>query len=66
MAIKAKKVNVSINPETMELLKRMQIKLSTGLGFTPSFSQVIQHLVRDEQIHPQVEMFNNQGEVNDA
>jgi hypothetical protein len=49
----------------MELLKRMQIKLSAGLGFTPSYSQVIQHLVRDEQIHPQVEMFNNQGEVNE-
>ncbi len=65
MATKAKKVNVSINPETMELLKRMQTKLSAGLGFTPSYSQVIQHLVRDEQIHPQVEMFNNQGEVNE-
>ena len=65
MATKPKKVNVSINPETMELLKRMQTKLSAGLGFTPSFSQVIQHLVRDEQIHPQVEMFNNQGEVNE-
>ena len=65
MATKPKKVNVSINPETMELLKRMQIKLSAGLGFTPSYSQVIQHLVRDEQIHPQVEMFNNKGEVNE-
>jgi hypothetical protein len=65
MATKPKKVNVSINPETMELLKRMQIKLSAGLGFTPSFSQVIQHLVRDEQIHPQVEMFNNQGDINE-
>ena len=65
MATKPKKVNVSINPETMELLKRMQAKLSTSVGFTPSYSQVIQHLVRDEQIHPQVEMFNNQGEVNE-
>lgn len=63
--MKPKKVNVSINPETMELLKLMQAKLSAGLGFTPSYSQVIQHLVRDEQIHPQVEMFNNQGETNE-
>jgi len=65
MATKPKKVNVSINPETMELLKRMQVKLGSEVGFTPSFSQVIQHLVRDEQIHPQVEMFNNKGEVNE-
>ena len=62
---KPAKVNVSVNPETMELLRRMQVKLSSDLGFTPSFSQVIQHLVRDEQIHPQMEMFNNQGEVNE-
>lgn len=62
---KPSKVNVSVNPETMELLRKMQAKLATNLGFTPSFSQVIQHLVRDEQIHPQMEMFNNQGEVNE-
>jgi hypothetical protein len=46
--MKPKKVNVSINPETMELLTKMQVKLSRDLGFTPSYSQVIQHLVRDE------------------
>jgi hypothetical protein len=65
MATKPKKVNVSINPETMELLKLMQDKLRSELGFTPSHSQVIRHLLRDEQIHPQVEMFNNKGEVNE-
>jgi phage terminase small subunit len=65
MATKPKKVNVSINPETMDALTRVREKLGSDLGFTPSYSQVIQHLIKNEQIHPQVEMFNNQGEINE-
>ncbi len=41
----SKKVNVSINPETMELLKKERDRLAEILGFVPSFSQVIQHIV---------------------
>lgn len=42
---KPSKVNISVNPETMELLTRVRTELSASLGFTPSYSQVIQHLV---------------------
>lgn len=41
-----KKVNVSINPDTMKVLTEMRLKLSQELGFTPSYSQVIQHLLK--------------------
>lgn len=46
---KPSKVNVSVNPETMELLTAVQAKLTTSLGFKPSYAQVIQHLVKQEQ-----------------
>lgn len=46
---KPNKVNVSVNPETMELLTAVQAKLTTALGFKPSYAQVIQHLVKHEQ-----------------
>lgn len=42
----AKKVNVSINPETMELLTKEREKLAADLGFVPSYSQVIQHILK--------------------
>jgi hypothetical protein len=45
---KPKKVNVSINPETMELLTQFREKLAVEMGFTPSYSQVIQYLVKDK------------------
>lgn len=45
---KPKKVNVSINPETMELLTQFREKLAGEMGFTPSYSQVIQYLVKDK------------------
>lgn len=41
-----KKVNVSINPETMAQLTELKAKVSQELGFTPSYSQVIQHLIK--------------------
>lgn len=53
-----KKVNVSINPETMELLKAEKARLTQDLGFVPSFSQVIQYLVKPKQIDNRVEMLN--------
>jgi hypothetical protein len=40
------KVNVSIRPETMAQLTEMKVKLAQELGFTPSYSQVIQHLIQ--------------------
>jgi hypothetical protein len=46
MLNKPKKVNVSINPETMELLTKEKERLAEILGFVPSYSQVIQHLIK--------------------
>lgn len=46
---KPKKVNVSINPETMELLNKVRDRLTGEMGFTPSYSQVIQYLVNGEK-----------------
>ena len=66
MLNKQKKVNVSINPETMALLKEVRDKLSGECGFTPSFSQVIQHLVKDLGTNGQVvELSQQQGESNE-
>jgi hypothetical protein len=42
----AKKVNVSINPETMAQLTELKAKLSQEFGFAPSYSEVIQYLVK--------------------
>ena len=42
----SKKVNVSINPETMAQLTEMKAKIAEGLGFTPSYSEVIQYLIK--------------------
>jgi hypothetical protein len=41
-----KKVNVSINPETMAQLTDMKAKIAQEIGFTPSYSEVIQYLVK--------------------
>ncbi len=54
MLNKQKKVNVSINPETMELLTEIRDELSEELGFVPSYSQVIQHLVKDLKTDGQI------------
>ncbi len=65
-AMNAKKVNVSVNPETMELLKEIRGTLSGELGFVPSFSQVIQHLVKQSRTNRiESEMSPNQGESNE-
>jgi hypothetical protein len=50
------KVNVSINPETMGLLKAERVRLTQDLGFVPSYSQVIQYLVKPSTNRPSVEM----------
>jgi hypothetical protein len=42
----SKKVNVSINPETMAQLTELKARVAQELGFTPSYSQVIQHLIK--------------------
>lgn len=44
---KPKKVNVSVNPETMELLTKLRETLTEQMGFTPSYSQVIQYLAKE-------------------
>jgi hypothetical protein len=46
---KPKKVNVSINPETMDLLTKLRETLTEEMGFTPSYSQVIQYLVKERE-----------------
>jgi len=43
-----KKVNVSINPETMTQLTELKGKIAEELGFTPSYAQVIQHLIKQQ------------------
>lgn len=45
-----KKVNVSINPDTMKVLSEMRLRLSQDLGFMPSYSQVIQNLLKQTEI----------------
>lgn len=42
----SKKVNVSINPETMAQLTDMKAKIAQEIGFAPSYSEVIQYLVK--------------------
>jgi predicted CopG family antitoxin len=43
-----KKVNVSINPETMAQLTEMKAKIAEEIGFTPSYSEVIQYLIKQQ------------------
>ena len=59
----SKKVNVSINPDTMKVLSEMRLRLSQDLGFIPSYSQVIQHLLK--QNDKSVEMLTNEGDANE-
>lgn len=40
------KVNVSLNPETVELLAEVKDAMSEELGFKLTYSQAIQHLVK--------------------
>ena len=44
----SKKVNVSINPETMAQLTEMKAKISQEIGFIPSYSEVIQYLIKQQ------------------
>ena len=44
-----KKVNVSINPETMVQLAEMKVRIAEEIGFTPSYSEVIQYLIKKSQ-----------------
>lgn len=43
--MKPSKVNISLNPETMDALTMVRDKLGVELGFVPSYAQVIQHLI---------------------
>lgn len=66
MLNKPKKVNVSVNPETMELLKEIRLTLSGEWGFIPSFSQVIKHLIKQNGTHRIESVLSpNQGEANE-
>jgi hypothetical protein len=44
--IKDGKVNVSLNPETVEMLVLVKDVMSIELGFKLSYSQAIQHLIK--------------------
>jgi len=66
MLNKQKKVNISVNPETMILLKEVRDKLSGECGFTPSYSQVIQHLIKQTGTYRiESALSPNQGEANE-
>ena len=56
-----KKVNVSINPETMKALTEMRLRISQDLGFTPSYSQVIQMLLKQTDNHVEMLGGNDDG-----
>ena len=49
MQKKQAKVNISLNPETMEMLTAYREKLGEKMGFVPTYSQVIQYLMRNEK-----------------
>jgi hypothetical protein len=40
------KVNISLNPETVEMLASIKDKMAEGMGFKLTYSQAIQHLVK--------------------
>ena len=43
---KPPKVNISLNPETMEMMTEFRDELGVEMGFVPTYSQVIQYLIR--------------------
>lgn len=40
------KINISLNPETVEQLVIVKDEIGSALGFSVSYSQAIQHLVK--------------------
>ena len=40
------KVNVSLNPETVEMLAQIKDKMGVEMGFKLTYSQAIQHLIK--------------------
>jgi hypothetical protein len=40
------KVNISLNPETVEMLASIKDKMAEDMGFKLTYSQAIQHLVK--------------------
>ena len=40
------KVNVSLNPETVEMLASIKDKMCEEMGFKLTYSQAIQHLIK--------------------
>jgi len=40
------KVNVSLNPETVEMLASIKDKMGDEMGFKLTYSQAIQHLIK--------------------
>jgi predicted RNase H-related nuclease YkuK (DUF458 family) len=59
-----KRVNVSINQETMDLLKEVRDKLSGELGFSLTYAQTIQHLINAQIKTPSLNV-HTQGEANE-
>ena len=59
-----KRVNVSINQETMDSLREVRDKLSGELGFPLTYAQAIQHLI-NAQIKAQSLNVHTQGEANE-
>lgn len=53
MLNKEKRLNISLNAETLELLIKEKEKLAESLGFVPSYSQLLQHLIKSAQIKTQ-------------
>jgi hypothetical protein len=62
--MKPSKINISLNPETMDALSQIRDKLSVELGFTPSYAQVIQHLIGKSR-HGVGDSTNQVGDANE-
>jgi hypothetical protein len=44
--VKDGKINISLNPETVEMLVTIKNKMGVEMGFNLTYSQAIQHLVK--------------------
>jgi len=44
--VKDGKINISLNPETVEMLVAIKNKMGVEMGFNLTYSQAIQHLVK--------------------
>lgn len=63
--MQAKKVNISVNPDTLDALAMERDKLSQVLGFKLSYSQVIQNLIQRTTGQASPNVHNQEGEANE-